>query len=58
MGIMPDAYVASMPSMVTAFVAIFSGLLAFVGWLQRHPALDHSGTITSVPPTPAEQELV
>ena len=32
-----------MPAMVTAFVAIISGLLAFIGWLQRHPGLDHSG---------------
>jgi hypothetical protein len=37
MGIEPDAYVTSMPSMTTAMVAIFSGLLAYVGWLQRHP---------------------
>jgi hypothetical protein len=43
LGIVPDAYVESMPAMVTAFVAIFSGLLALVGWLQRHPHLDHSG---------------
>jgi hypothetical protein len=44
-GITPDAYVDSMPAMVTAFVAIFSGLLAFVGWLQQHPSLDHSGAV-------------
>jgi hypothetical protein len=54
-GITPDAYVDSMPAMVTAFVAIFSGLLAFAGWLQRHPSLDHSGTISPVPTTPAAQ---
>lgn len=41
-GITPDGYTDSMRSMVTAFVAIFSGLLAFVGWLQQHPDLDHS----------------
>jgi len=43
MGVVPDAYVTSMPAMTTAFVAIFSALLAFVGWLQLHPELDHSG---------------
>lgn len=41
-GITPDGYTSSMPAMVTAFVAIFSGLFAFVGWLQLHPELDHS----------------
>jgi hypothetical protein len=57
MGIVPDGYIESMPSMVTAFVAIFSGLLAFVGWLQRHPSFDHSGEIRPVP-VPARAELV
>jgi hypothetical protein len=52
MGIVPDAYVDSMPAMTTAFVAIFSGLLAFVGWLQLHPELEHSGEL------PAGIELV
>ncbi len=42
-GITPHGYTDSMRSMVTAFVAIFSALLAFVGWLQEHPTLDHSG---------------
>ncbi|GEM_PF-1113320 len=36
-GIEPGAYVGSMPAMTTAMVAIFSGLLAFVGWLQLNP---------------------
>jgi uncharacterized membrane protein YphA (DoxX/SURF4 family) len=36
-GIEPGAYVESMPSMTTAMVAIFSGLLAFAGWLQLRP---------------------
>jgi uncharacterized membrane protein YphA (DoxX/SURF4 family) len=36
-GIEPGAYVESMPSMVTAMVAIFSGALAGVGWLQQRP---------------------
>jgi uncharacterized membrane protein YphA (DoxX/SURF4 family) len=36
-GIEPGAYVTSMPSMTTAMVAIFSGLLAGVGWLQQRP---------------------
>jgi hypothetical protein len=36
-GIEPGAYLASMPSMVTAMVAILSGLLAGVGWLQQRP---------------------
>jgi hypothetical protein len=36
-GIEPGAYVGSMPSMTTAMVAIFSGLLAGVGWLQQRP---------------------
>jgi hypothetical protein len=59
LGITPDAYVESMPAMVTAFVAIFSGLLAFAGWLQRHPSLDHSGEIKPVPlPDAAGTELV
>jgi hypothetical protein len=44
-GIVPDAYVDSMPAMTTAFVAIVSGLLAFVGWLQLHPELEHSGEL-------------
>jgi hypothetical protein len=48
MGITPDAYVDNMPSMVTAFVAIISGTLAFAGWLQRHPELDHSGEVLQV----------
>jgi hypothetical protein len=48
MGITPDAYVDNMPSMVTAFVAIISGTLAFAGWLQRHPELDHSGDVIQV----------
>jgi uncharacterized membrane protein YphA (DoxX/SURF4 family) len=36
-GIEPGAYVESMPSMVTAMVAIFSGSLAGLGWLQQRP---------------------
>lgn len=40
-GITPDGYTESMRSMVTAFVAIFSALFAFVGWFQQHPELDH-----------------
>jgi hypothetical protein len=47
-GITPDGYVESMPAVVTAFVAIFSGLLALVGWLQQHPALDHSTEVAQV----------
>lgn len=35
-GIEPDAYVGSMPSMTTVLVALFSALLALAGWLQRH----------------------
>jgi hypothetical protein len=59
LGITPDAYVDSMPAMVTAFVAIFSGLLAFTGWLQRHPSLDHSGEMLHIRDrTPADTELV
>ncbi|MGF1618482.1 MAG: DoxX family membrane protein [Acidimicrobiia bacterium] len=42
-GITPNGYTDSMQSVVTAFVAIFSALLAVVGWLQQHPTLDHSG---------------
>ena len=38
-GIEPGAYVASMTSMTTAMVAIFSGLLAFVGWIQLRPEM-------------------
>lgn len=38
-GIVPDAYVESMPSMTTAMVAIFSTTLAFVGWVQLRPKL-------------------
>jgi hypothetical protein len=53
MGIVPNAYIDSMPSMTTAFVAIFSGLLAFVGWLQHHPELDRSGEIATEPAAPA-----
>jgi hypothetical protein len=37
-----------MPSMVTAFVAIISGTLAFAGWLQQHPDLDHSAELLQV----------
>jgi hypothetical protein len=48
LGITPDAYVDNMPSMVTAFVAIVSGTLAFAGWLQLHPELDHSGELLQV----------
>jgi hypothetical protein len=48
MGITPDAYVDNMPSMVTAFVAIISGTLAFAGWLQQNPALDHSGQVLQI----------
>jgi hypothetical protein len=33
---------------VTAFVAIISGTLAFAGWLQRHPELDHSGAVIQI----------
>jgi hypothetical protein len=59
LGITPDAYVDSMPAMVTAFVAIFSGLLAFTGWLQRHTSLDHSGEMLHIRDrTPADPELV
>jgi hypothetical protein len=50
-GITPDGYTDSMTSMVTAFVAIFSGLLALVGWLQQHPTMDHSGEVITVPDT-------
>jgi hypothetical protein len=42
-GITPDGYTDSMAAMVTALVAIISGLLAFIGWLQQHPGLDRSG---------------
>lgn len=38
-GIEPGAYIDSMPSMTTAMVAIFSSLLAFVGWIQLRPRL-------------------
>jgi uncharacterized membrane protein YphA (DoxX/SURF4 family) len=38
-GIEPGAYVESMPAMTTAMVAIFSGLFAFVGWLQLRPTM-------------------
>jgi uncharacterized membrane protein YphA (DoxX/SURF4 family) len=34
-GIEPGAYLGSLPSMVTAMVAILSGALAGVGWLQQ-----------------------
>lgn len=47
-GIEPDGYVASMASMTTAMVAIFSALLAFVGWLQLKPE-------TSVTPETARE---
>jgi hypothetical protein len=57
-GITPDGYTDSMPSMVTAFVAIISGLLALTGWLQRHPSLDHSGEIKPVPGGKQAPELV
>jgi hypothetical protein len=57
-GITPDGYTDSMPSMVTAFVAIFSGLLAFAGWLQRHPSLDHSGEVKPVPAGQTSPERV
>jgi len=51
-GITPNGYTDSMQSVVTAFVAIISGLLALVGWLQDHPELDHSegGLPVHVPP--------
>jgi uncharacterized membrane protein YphA (DoxX/SURF4 family) len=49
-GIEPGAYVDSMPSMTTAMVAIFSGLLAFVGWLQLKPEFS--------PTPPAARELI
>jgi hypothetical protein len=42
-GIEPGAYLGSMPSMVTAMVAIFSGALAGVGWLQQR------GDTTNIP---------
>jgi uncharacterized membrane protein YphA (DoxX/SURF4 family) len=42
-GIEPGAYLGSMPSMVTAMVAIFSGALAGVGWLQQR------ADMTSIP---------
>jgi hypothetical protein len=38
-GIEPGAYETSMTAMVPAFVAIFSGLLAAVGWVQTRPEL-------------------
>jgi hypothetical protein len=59
MGITPDAYVDNMPSMVTAFVAMISGTLAFAGWLQQNPNLDHSGeTLQVVDRSKSEAELV
>jgi hypothetical protein len=57
-GIVPDAYVDSMPAMTTAFVAIFSGLLAFVGWLQLHPEFEHSGELPPFPARSEEREAV
>jgi hypothetical protein len=48
-GVTPNGYVDSMPAMVTTVVALVAGLLAFVGWLQQHPRLDHSGELTVVP---------
>jgi uncharacterized membrane protein YphA (DoxX/SURF4 family) len=57
LGITPDGYTDSMTAMVTAFVAMLSGLLAFVGWLQQHPDLDHSGEMVHVP-MKGEAELV
>jgi uncharacterized membrane protein YphA (DoxX/SURF4 family) len=57
LGITPDGYTDSMTAMVTAFVAMLSGLLALVGWLQQHPDLDHSGEMVHVP-MKGEAELV
>lgn len=47
-GITPDGYTTSMPAMVTAFVAVFSGLFAFVGWLQLHPGLNYSDAVAEL----------
>jgi hypothetical protein len=59
LGITPDAYVDNMPSMVTAFVAMISGTLAFAGWLQKHPDLDPSGELLQVVDrSSSEAELV
>jgi uncharacterized membrane protein YphA (DoxX/SURF4 family) len=38
-GIEPGSYVGSMAAMTTAMVAVFSGLFAFVGWLQLRPTM-------------------
>jgi hypothetical protein len=46
-GIEPGAYDSSMTAMVPAFVAIFSGLLAFVGWVQTRPELATNTMIDS-----------
>ncbi len=48
LGLSPDAYVENMIAVVTAIVAILSGTLAFAGWLQRHPRLDHSGEMLQI----------
>jgi hypothetical protein len=48
LGVTPDAYVDGMTAMVTTFVALISGALAFIGWLQRHPKLDHSGDVLHI----------
>lgn len=58
-GIEPGAYVDSMPAMTTAMVAILSGLLAFVGWLQLQPNLmatpDSEKELLAPPSSEADQ---
>jgi hypothetical protein len=49
-GLVPDGYTDSMPGFTALFGAVFLGLLAFAGWLQRHPRLDSSAAV--VPPEP------
>jgi hypothetical protein len=52
-GIAPDGYTESMGQMVTGMVAIFSGMFAFIGWLQlesggaeeSEPAAEHKGWV-------------
>ena len=55
-GLEPGAYVESMPAMTTSMVAIFSGLLAFAGWLQLKPEAavvpDDARTLLDNPPEP------
>jgi hypothetical protein len=57
-GVVPDGYTDSMPGFTALFAAVFLGLLATAGWLQRHPRFDQSSVVVVEQPQVALQPSI